>query len=314
MTNPRVIDILREAPKEEFNLSLICISGHKGLHNEVVNAINRPGLSLTQNFYEFGEQRIQLFGRGEIAYLRDMESKGMIRKVLDALFQHTIPCCIVPNANEVSIPKTFIEICEEHNCPLLLSDLLTYELNVALFRILTILFSEKKHVHGTFLEVFDIGVLIQGKSGVGKSEVALELLEKDSHRLVADDVVELQKIEGNYIQGKAIKTSSQYKHHIEIRGIGIINIAQIFGISSTIDKKVLSLVITLLDQNVGSNYETKIDRLGENKTVDILGVSLPNIEMIVKPGRNISMLIEVATLQHRIRLMGYHGKEDPFLW
>ena len=314
MNKPRVIDILREAPKKEFNLSLICISGHKGLDNKVVNAINRPGLSLTQHFYEFGEERIQLFGRGEMAFLQDMERKGQIRKVLKSLFQHNIPCCVIPNFKKITIPKTFIEICEEHQCPLLVCDLSTYELNVVLFRILTILFSEKKHMYGTFLEVFDVGVFIQGKSGVGKSEVALELLEKGSHRLVADDVVELQRIEGNVIQGKAIKTSSQYKHHIEIRGIGIINIAQIYGISATIDKKALSLVITLLDQSIESDHEKSMDRLGRNNTIDILGLALPNIEMIVKPGRNIPMLIEVATLQHRIRLMGYHGKEDPFLW
>lgn len=314
MANPRVIDVLRESTKKEFDFNLQCISGRGGLRNTIVNAINRPGLALNNLYYKFGEERIQLFGRGEIAYLHDLERKGLIESTLESLFKHNVPCCLISHIKINTPPPTLIELCEKYNCPLLTSTLSTYELSVALFRLLNILFSTSINIHGTFIEVFDVGVLIQGKSGVGKSEAALELLAKGSHRLIADDVVELKRTEGTTVIGQRAESASHYKYHLEIRGLGIVSVSQIYGISSTLDKKSVSLVVSLLHHSSPEAHEKYIDRLVSEKTIDFLGVKFPLIEIIVKPGRNIPILIEVAALQHRIKLMGYHEKEDPFLW
>ncbi len=311
---PTVSHLLNEAGKKEFDLRLTCISGRKGVKNTIGDAINRPGLALNKYFFEFGEKRIQLFGRGEHIYLHELEKQGKLRDVLLKLFEHDIPCCLISHIDLLKPPSTLIEMCEEHDCPLLTSPLSTNELSISLYRLLNHVFCSTQTVSGTLIEVFDIGVLILGDSGVGKSETALELLAKGPHRLVADDVVSLNKLDGNTIFGTSVKTSQQYKHHLEVRGLGVVSISQIYGFSSTLEKKQLNLVIKLLYDVSVEEYEQSLNRLGEEKRYKLLDVEFPLIEILVRPGRNIPILIEVAALQHRIRVMGYHSKEDPFVW
>jgi HPr kinase/phosphorylase len=297
-----VLDLLNLDLKEHNSLNLRVLGGRAGLPRKILSpGLNRPGLALF-GFYElFSWQHIQIFGRGEVAFLKKLESEENV-DTIKKFFEWDIPCCIFTFGNEPT--EAFFEEAERTGCPILQTDLETADFVERLTRILRTIFAPKESIHGVLIEVYGLGVLILGESGIGKSEAALELI-KLGHRLVADDVVEIYCINGNILLGKG--ANKIIAHHMEIRGIGVMNITHLFGIGAVRDKKQIQLVVKLENWDAEKNY----DRLGAEDVYEkILGVSVPRIEIPVKPGRNIPVIIEAAAMNERLKRMGYHAARE----
>ncbi|WP_028973039.1 HPr(Ser) kinase/phosphatase [Spirochaeta cellobiosiphila] len=302
MKNFTVLDLLDLDLKERDSLNLKCISGRPGLVNTITTPnMNRPGLALSGFFEEFGNQRVQIFGQGENAYLLKMGEEQNFQTIQD-IFQYTIPACIFTHNN--APPDWFIKIAEKAKCPILITDIPTTEFSSRFIRALDNVFAPKKTIHGVLVEVSGRGVLITGDSGVGKSETALELIER-GHRLVADDAVEIRCTSGNILEGSG--TNRALGHHMEIRGLGIINVAHLFGVGAIRDVKQVQMVVHLEEWDNSKTYE----RLGQaDATTDILGVSVPYLLIPVKPGRNIPIIIETAAMNERLKRLGYYSAKE----
>ncbi|OHD69291.1 MAG: HPr kinase/phosphorylase [Spirochaetes bacterium RBG_13_68_11] len=296
-----VLDLLQLDLKENDAIDLRCIGGRPGLVREIeVSEINRPGLELAGFYENFAWQRIQVFGRGESAFLQRLASEGR-RENLEKLFTYRIPCCVFTHSLQPT--ADFASLAEKAECPVLQTPLSSSEFTMRILRVLSTIFAPRQSVHGTLVEVFGIGVLIQGDSGVGKSETALALIER-SHRLVADDVVEIRRVSGNILLGTGAQVVS---HHMEIRGLGIINITHLYGVGAIRDRKQIQLVCQLENWDPSKNY----DRIGaEENTVEILGVHVPLVVIPIKPGRNIPVIIETAARNERLKKMGYHSAKE----
>ncbi|HUV06673.1 MAG TPA: HPr(Ser) kinase/phosphatase [Spirochaetia bacterium] len=297
-----VLDLLKLDLKEHDALNLKCIEGRAGLTREItVPELDRPGLALTGFFDKFANKRIQVFGRGENAYLNKLEKERKTEN-LEKMFGCGFPCAIFTYGFE-PIPS-FLELAKKTQCPILQTDLSSSEFSARILRVLSGIFAPHITIHGVLVEVFGIGVLIKGESGVGKSETALALIERQ-HRLVADDVVQIRCVSGNFLLGKG--GNAVTSHHMEIRGLGIINIAHLFGVGAIRDEKRVQMVIELEDWDSSKAY----DRIGVGeKTIDILGVKVPYLVVPIKPGRNIAIIIETAAMNERLKKMGYNPEKE----
>jgi HPr kinase/phosphorylase len=297
-----VLDLIDIDLKEHNSLNLHCIGGRKGLTRKIdIPDMNRPGLALCGFYESFASQRIQLFGRGEVAYLRKLTSEGKLENIKQ-MFTYSIPCCIF--THNLTPDRDFFEEAENAQCPILQTDLGTAEFSSRIMRILSDIFAPQKSIHGVLVEVYGVGILILGDSGVGKSENALELIER-GHRLVADDVVEIRCVNGNILMGAG--ANKIIGHHMEIRGLGIVNVTHLFGVGAIRDRKQIQLVVVLEEWDSKKSY----DRLGiEEKVMEILGVSIPKLEIPVKPGRNIPIIIETAAMNERLKKMGYNSARE----
>jgi HPr kinase/phosphorylase len=299
MTVFTVLDLLDLELKEHDSLNLRCIGGRKGLGREIsLSDLNRPMGAIMGFYDEFAFQRVQVFGRGETACLKKHAAEGKT-DTIEKMFSYPMPCCIF--ANNLEPDEGFMRIAEAAQCPILISDLSTSDLIGRLFRILSDIFSPQQSIHGVLLEVYGVGILLQGDSGVGKSETALELI-KNGHRLVADDWVTLRCVNGNMLVGTGANKYSA--HHMEIRGLGLINITNLFGVGAIRERKQVQLVVKLEDWNPNKDY----DRLGsDDKFTEFLGVNVHTLEIPVKPGRNIRIIIETAAMNERLKTMGYNA-------
>lgn len=297
-----VLDLLQLDLREHDALNLKCVAGRSGLVREItLPELNRPGLALSGFFDNFAEQRLQIFGRGEYAYLKKLEAEKNF-DTIKKFFSYKLPCCVLTHGLEPI--HFFFECAEENGCPLLQTDLTSSEFSTRIMRVLSNIFAPKKIMHGVLVEVFGIGVLIMGESGIGKSEIALELVER-GHRLVADDAVEVSCVGGNFLMGKGVNVTAS--HHMEIRGIGIINITHLFGVGAIRDKKQIQLVVQLEEWDNTKQY----DRIGiEDNTYEILGVNIPCLQIPVKPGRNIPIIIETGAMNERLKKLGYHSAKE----
>ncbi len=295
------IERLLEIAGKDDLLRIRVLTSEKTLKKEITTYdINRPGLALAGEYDYFDYEKIQLFGRGEHKFLEKIISSGKTENI-EKFFSYNVNCCIFSHGNIP--PKMFIDLAEKSNVPILVSTLKTSILSTRLVKILEDAFSPRTSIHGVLVEVFGVGILIIGKSGVGKSECALELVER-GHRLVADDVVDVQCISGTLLIGSGARL---IRHHMEIRGLGIININHLFGVGAIRDKKQIQLVVSLEDWDPKKEY----DRLGfEDQTYTILGVEVPLITIPVRPGRNIPILIETAAMNYRLRKMGYNSAKE----
>lgn len=282
-------------------LGLELIAGQEGLRRRIkVPEAHRPGLALCGYLKNHALQRIVIFGRVEIEYLRDLAPAVCIKRVAAVLSDQT-PAVIV--ARRYKPPKELLSICSEKNIPLFRASSTTMTLLSHLTLLLAEEFSPSLSCHGTLVEVFGVGVLIQGESAVGKSEAALGLIER-GHRLISDDIVKVRAREGGALEGCGMELS---KYHMEVRGIGIINVAHLYGAVCVSDKKSLDLVVKLEVWDDRNFY----DRVGlEEKTIEILGVSLPFHTLPVKPGRDVVLLLETIALNHRLKQMGYHSARE----
>ncbi len=297
-----VLDLLSLELKGHDALNLQCIAGRKGLAREiVVPDINRPGLALSGFLESFAYQRVQLFGRGEHAYIQKLHNEGN-EDSIRALFSYMMPCVVFSYGLTPS--DSFIQIAEDSGCAVLQTDLESTDFSTRLLRVFSNIFAPRVSLHGVLVDVYGVGILLKGSSGVGKSETALELVER-GHRLVADDIVKIRCVNGNTVLGEG--ANSLLSHHMEIRGLGIINISQLYGVGAIREQKEIQLVVTLEEWNPEKIY----DRLGtETKMTDLLGVKIPELEIPVKPGRNLPIIIEAAAMNERLKSMGYYSARE----
>lgn len=292
-------DLLEDHP--QYSLKTKSLTGAIGLKKEIRDPdINRPGLPLSGFFDFFAWDRIQIFGKGESAFLRSF-GESELKKVLERFFSYEIFCCVFTHGDYP--PPVFLELATRKNVPVLLSQLGTTFFISNFSSMLIEAHAPVLSIHGTLVDVYGLGVLLLGKSGVGKSETALELIER-GHRLVADDIVTIKRIEDETLLGAG---SEIVQHHMEIRGLGIINVKDIFGIRSVKHKKRIELVCELEYWDEEKLY----DRLGLDESWhEILGVSLPYVVLPVRPGRNIPVIVETAALNQRMKKYGIHSAQE----
>lgn len=282
-------------------LSLELVAGKAGMERRIrTPEIQRPGLSLCGYLKNHAFKRLLIFGKVEIEYLRDLAPK--IRKErLSAVITEQTPAIIV--ARRYRPPKELRAIAEKESIPLFRTPLSTMHFLSKLMALLTEDFAATTSVHGTLVEVFGIGVLIQGDSAVGKSEAALGLIER-GHRLVSDDVVRIKKKEDAYLEGSGVDLT---RYHIEIRGIGIINVANLYGAVCVREQKRIDVVVKLETWQDDHFY----DRVGlDEKNTKILNISLPFHTLPVKSGRDVVLLLETIALHHRLKGMGYNSAQE----
>jgi len=297
ITITRLLDLAREGDI----LHLRIITDERTLQKPISTYdINRPGLTLAGDYDFFDYEKIQVFGRGEYHYLVKMINNHELESI-ERFFSYSVSCCIFSHGNEP--PPLFLDMAEQAEVPILVSSLPTNTMNTRLTKILEDAFAPRTSVHGVLVEVFGVGIQIVGKSGVGKSECALELVER-GHRLVADDVVDIRSISDTLLIGSGAKL---IRHHMEIRGLGIINIKQLFGVGAIRDTKQIQLVVSLEEWDSKKEY----DRLGlEESVYTILGVEVPLLTIPVKPGRNIPILIETAAMNFRLAKLGFNTAKE----
>lgn len=282
-------------------LGLQWITGQSGSHREIkVPEVHRPGLSLSGYLKNFVSQRILVFGNVETMYLRDMAQEVRTERLKGILTSQT-PAVIV--AGRYRPVKELIDFCEQAEIPLFKTLMPTMDLVSKMTLFLNEEFSPTMTCHGTLVEAFGVGVLIQGSSSVGKSEAALGLVER-GHRLISDDVVRIKVREGTYLEGAGPELT---RHVMEIRGIGIINVAHLYGAVCVRDEKTVDIVVKLEDWDDRRFY----DRVGlDEKYCDILGIKIPYHILPVKPGRDVVLLLETIILNHRLKEMGYHSAKE----
>jgi HPr kinase/phosphorylase len=291
-------DLLKEQGER---LRLELLSGEKSLGRRVAVAdMNRPGLALSGFLDRFRAERVQVFGAGEQAYCAKADVKQLADALSAMLAAPEVPCVIV--THNAPIPAVLAQVCKKHGVPLLRSAYDTATFTGELSEALEARLAPMTTLHGVLVDVYGLGVLIQGDAGIGKSECALELLKR-GHILVADDVVQVQHRRGAYLRGSC---PEPLKNHMEIRGLGLIDVKLLFGIGAILDRTRIELAIKLEAWNSGA----PVDRTGlETRKLTILDVEVPLLRIPVSPGRNLAVLIEVAALNQRLRSQGYFSAE-----
>jgi HPr kinase/phosphorylase len=279
-------------------LGLRLLAGEKGANREIAaNRAQEAGLAITGEVSLPPGGRVLVLGEPEIAYFR-LQDPGRQAELADRFFAGPMPCAVV--CGELSVPEFFIEAAERRGVPLFSSGLPAPELLEETQKQLSRLLKETTTVHGVLMDVLGVGVLLIGRSGVGKSECALDLVLRGS-RFVADDIVLVEKVGPATLVGGG---SDLTQHHMEIRGLGILNLRDLFGMAATCQAKKLELVIRIEDWEQTKEY----DRLGvEEESIEILGVSLPSLLVPVSPGRNLATIVEVAVRNHLLKLRGVHS-------
>lgn len=284
-----------------LKLELELLAGDEGLCRIVeIPEIQRPGLSLAGYLKAHVPKRVLLFGRVEIEYLAEL-SKELSLARLEAILTEKTPAVIVTHGARP--PEVLFQVCKEEKIPLFVTRMSSMNLMGKFLSLLAHEYAPSISCHGSFVEVFGNGILIQGDSSVGKSEAALGLVER-GHRFVADDLVQVHLREGRYLEGGGLELS---RHLMEIRGIGIINIAHLYGPACILEKKSLDIVVKLEVWDDTQFY----DRVGtaENK-MEILGIDVPYHVLPLKPGRDVVLLLETIALNHNQRKMGYHSAKE----
>lgn len=263
-------------------------------------AINRPGLALTGFFQHFSHRRIQAIGLAECDYLRSLEGETRLARCRDVC-RHDIPCILLSRGRR-ALPE-IRAAAEEYHIPVMRSPMITSRLINAATIIMENLTAPSERVQGTMVEIMGIGVLLQGPPGLGKSETALALIER-GHSLVADDVTILRRDSAGYVVGSAVDLT---RYHMEIRGLGIIHVPSLFGVSSMRQSMRLDLVIEMHPWDVSAD----VDRTGlDAKTVGMLGVDVPLIRLPVAPGRDMAQVIEVAARNQKLKILGHDAAKE----
>jgi HPr kinase/phosphorylase len=286
---------LTEFINDNSNLRVLqgqeCVSGKK----ITVSDVYRPGLELSGYFDFYPADRVQLLGRTEISYAARLDH-DLRRKVFEKICQKETPCLLV--SRNLPVPVELKEAAEAAGTPILISNDTTTYLMSMITQYLAVKLAERSSVHGVLVEVFGMGVLLTGESGVGKSETALALVQH-GHRLIADDRVDVYQRDHETVVGEAPRI---LKHLMEIRGIGIIDVLKLFGIGAIKDETEISLVINLTNWDSKANY----DRLGfQENTRIICGIAVPQVTIPVKVGRNMENIVEVAVMNFRAKAMGF---------
>lgn len=293
-----VIQLLKD---REHKLKLDLVSGEEGLGKKIViPRIQKPGLALTGDPVHLHVGRIQVFGKPEISYMESLSSK-IRNEIITKMCKPDLACLVITCGLKVPLPMS--EVCEKNNVPLFTTKLLTFTFINRVNKFLEDHLTASTCIHGVLVDVFGVGILIIGRSGIGKSELALDLILR-GHRLIADDIVNIKKRPPATLYGTG---SEIIKYHMEIRGLGIINIKDLFGIAATRDRKLIELVIELQEWDPSATY----DRLGiDEHQYTILDVHIPFIRIPVRPGRNIAAIVEIAARNQLLKLGGHYSARE----
>ena len=280
----------------EHHLELTLMAGRKGLKKKITHSqVQKMGLALTGFVQFINPERLQIIGNTEMAYFKTLTHEVQ-EKVIRQICSLPLSCLVITRGLE--IPELLLQEADERGIPVFRSDLRSFDFIDRITKFLEEKLSSTSSLHGVLLDVFGVGLLILGKSGIGKSECALDLILR-GHRLVADDMVHIQKRSPSSVTGSGFEV---IQHHMEIRGLGIINIRSLFGVEAIREKKKIELVLELMEWDTQREY----DRLGfEEEKYSILGVELPMLRIPVTPARNLTTIIEVAARNHLLKVMGY---------
>ena len=264
--------------------------------------INRPALQLTGFFDHFDAERVQIIGYVEYTFLEQMDAATKSH-VYETLLAYKIPCIIFCRA--LRPDQELLDKGKELDVPIFSTEMKTSAFTAELIRWLNVQLAPCISIHGVLVDVYGVGVLIMGESGIGKSEAALELVKR-GHRLVSDDVVEIRKVSDDTLVGNAPDVT---KHFIELRGIGIVDVKMLYGVQSVRETQNIELVITLEDWD----REKKYDRLGmEEQYTEFLGNKVVCHQLPIRPGRNLSIIVETAAINYRQKKMGYNAAEELY--
>ena len=281
---------------KEFELQVVHAATDYESIQITVEDVARPGMQLAGYFEHFDPMRLQVLGNVEMSYLSKLSTQDRSR-ILDRLFSYKFPALLI--TRNIPPDEICLEMAKKHNVTLLRSDEPTSTITSALISYLKSVLAPRVTRHGVLMEVYGEGVLIIGESGIGKSENAVELLKR-GHRLIADDAVEIRKVSGSSLIGTAPKLIRNY---VELRGIGIINVAKLFGMGAVKVDNEINLVVNIVPWD---NHEV-YDRLGlEDQYTEILGVKIPMNTIPITPGRNLAVILEVAAMNNRQRKFGYN--------
>ena len=283
-----------------YNLEVVYDSGDIESRRICVADVTRPGLQLAGYYDHFGPDRIQVIGNMEHAYLENLSSEERAKSV-SALFEKNIPALIVTRDHKVH--KEILDSAREFKTPVLRTSQSTSDFSSELVKFLKMELAPRVSMHGVLVEVNGEGILILGESGVGKSETALEIVKR-GHRLIADDQIEIRKVSETTLLGRA---PDVIKHLIEIRGNGILDVKELYGVSAVKQQENIDFVINLELWDEKKTY----DRLGlTEETTDILGIKVPSVTIPVGPGRNLAIIVEAAAINYRVKKMGYNAAQD----
>ena len=264
--------------------------------------INRPALQLTGYFEHFDSDRVQLIGYVEYTFLEKMDAEHK-KEIYGELLSYPIPCIVF--SRNMKPGQLLLEMAEEANIPVFNTEKKTSEFTAEIIRWLNVQLAPCISIHGVLVDVYGVGVLIMGESGIGKSEAALELIKR-GHRLVSDDVVEIRKVSDETLVGTAPDIT---RHFIELRGIGIVDVKTLYGVQSVRATQNIDLVITLEDWD----KEKKYDRLGlEEEYTEFLGNKVVCHQLPIRPGRNLAIIVETAAINYRQKKMGYNAAQELY--
>ena len=288
------------AIEKEFHMEVIYASTDYRSIRITVEDVARPGLSLAGYFDHFEPRRLQVLGNMEWSYLNKKAPQERL-VIFDRLLDYKIPALLI--CRSLPVDEECLDMAKKHNVSILRTDEATSTFCSNLISYLRAELAPVITRHGVLMEVYGEGLLLTGESGIGKSEAALELLKR-GHRLIADDAVDIRKVNSNSLVGSAPELIRNY---IELRGIGIVNVAKLFGMGSVRSRKSIDLVVNIVPWNNQDAY----DRLGlEEQYMEILGVKIPMNTIPITPGRNLAMILEVAAMNNRQRKMGYNSAQE----
>ncbi len=285
---------------KEFDLEVAYQASDYESIQLTVADVARPGLQLTGYFDHFEPMRLQVMGNVEVSYLEKL-SEAERAITLDRYCSYKFPALLVTRYNPLD--PVCLEMAKKHNVTILRCHEATSTIVSAIIAYLSAAFAPRITRHGVLMEIYGEGVLVLGESGMGKSEAAVELLKR-GHRLIADDAVEIRKVSGTNLIGTAPELIRNY---VELRGIGIVNVAKLFGIGAVKAENEIDMVVNVVPWNNQAVY----DRIGlEEQYMDILGVQVPMNTIPITPGRNLAVILEVAAMNNRQRKMGYNPAKE----
>ncbi len=286
---------------KKFDLRLTLLAGKRGLSRRISSSrIQKPGLVLAGFTEYLHKERLQVFGNTEMSYLATLPRERKV-EVLRAFFAEEVACLVLTKG--LDPPPELTACAEEAGVPLLRTTHLSSQFIESVQNCLEDVLTASTSMHGVLLDVFGVGILLLGKSGIGKSEIALDLVMR-GHRLVADDIVDVKRKNPESVYGMG---SEIIKHHMEVRGLGIINIKDLFGVAAIRERKKIEIVLELVEWDPSVEY----DRLGiEERKFRILDVEVPMLVVPVRPGRNMTTIVEVAARNHLLKLQGHHSARE----
>ncbi len=287
---------------EKFNLKNLTPDVDLSDKYAELSEINKPAVQWTGFFEQFASRRLQILGNVEIALLAEMDDQRK-DEILDKFFSYHVPAVII--CRDAPADPVLLEKANAFDTPVFSTEMQTSNFMAEIIRWLNVELAPCISIHGVLVDVYGVGVLIMGESGIGKSEAALELVKR-GHRLVSDDVVDIRKVSNETLVGSAPDIT---KHFIELRGIGIVDVKTLFGVMSVRDTHSIDLVITLEEWDKNKDY----DRLGlEEQYTEFLGNRVICHHIPIRPGRNLAIIVETAAVNHRQKEMGYNAAQELY--